>query len=898
MQKEREDEEEGIDKRRDEEEKDRQRRELRVKYLKACRDAHPDRKGGSVEKFEQVKEEYKTALRIIESSGEGGEDVKISVLETISKAVAEAFTTVWSERGCFVASQEASRPSIKRRTYISRRKMSCKAVVDGGGPADFYTPAAIVVFHKCFGKKIRSKTDTAAPAHFKTSEELARAVAAAIPPSVYDVVQKINVVKPGYINFILAHRALASVAFHGSYKVRNPDYFQCPICGGGYLKEFGLRAHLQSPRHKLEGDALMTAIEAARERNLIMNKYSGYTGASSSSDRPNRNVDVATTSGSLHPGLAAARDGDFETFRDLVEGGQWDALKEMDRHGSCALHYAAGSGHVDVVSYLVEKLGENVNRKAVSGRTDGRTALHWACRNGHLAMAKWLMGNGATYASTFDGSTPFHWASWQGHRDVCRWIVDTQGIESARVQNKYRCNALHWCALRGDVENFAFVARTFGVEPLLANAQGHTTLHKAAWRGNLALLVFMRDEIGATAEDFGRSDNNGYTPADLARLGGYPAVKTWLEAEASRSTTTGSLCVKRMCEDKKRVPPTPSKPSTPVEGCFEWICDPNSFISLLRPSSLKKTSHARVVDVGCGTSTLSRELAKMYAHVVGVDVSKDIVACMRRRYCGVKALEFRCGDLAAEDCMLPDAQFDVVVDKSTLDAMLCHTSREQYVVNVHRALVVGGVYVVVSFYSPDFVVPFLSSPGAPFASPVRCVALKGGKGALVRSGDGEEEKGEEEEEEDDDEDNGKTANFSTTATSRSVALPPTTYVYFATKTSNLDAMSDRAALKDHQMRTIDTFFQDKKRSMLTPSRLGPFKVALAESASKTLNPTGTYDALFTAAEKEQYSFEYFCEDLRVFVATRRKEMGETSEGGIGGARFSFHDAVAFLRAMQ
>lgn len=46
-------------------------------------------------------------------------------------------------------------------------------------------------------------------------------------------------------------------------------------------------------------------------------------------------------------GLAAARDGQLEELHRLVAAG-WDPLVAVDRHGSSALHFAAGAGHLEV----------------------------------------------------------------------------------------------------------------------------------------------------------------------------------------------------------------------------------------------------------------------------------------------------------------------------------------------------------------------------------------------------------------------------------------------------------------------------------------------------------------------------------------------------------------------
>ena len=46
-------------------------------------------------------------------------------------------------------------------------------------------------------------------------------------------------------------------------------------------------------------------------------------------------------------GLLAAREGDLEGIRELVRSG-WDPCSSVDALGSCALHWAAGNGHLEV----------------------------------------------------------------------------------------------------------------------------------------------------------------------------------------------------------------------------------------------------------------------------------------------------------------------------------------------------------------------------------------------------------------------------------------------------------------------------------------------------------------------------------------------------------------------
>ena len=61
--------------------------------------------------------------------------------------------------------------------------------------------------------------------------------------------------------------------------------------------------------------------------------------------------------------------------------------KDDDIWKRTALHLAADSGKLEVVKYLLEKGGAEVNVQ----NNGGWTALHLAARNGHLEAVKYLL---------------------------------------------------------------------------------------------------------------------------------------------------------------------------------------------------------------------------------------------------------------------------------------------------------------------------------------------------------------------------------------------------------------------------------------------------------------------------------------------------------------------------
>ncbi|CAJ1349596.1 unnamed protein product [Effrenium voratum] len=139
-----------------------------------------------------------------------------------------------------------------------------------------------------------------------------------------------------------------------------------------------------------------------------------------------------------------------------------------------------------------------------------------------------------------------------------------------------------------------------------------------------------------------------------------------------------------------------------------------------------------VVVVGCGTSNLSADLQEVFGfrQVLSIDYSDAVISHMKARFGSCDALSFHQADLT-QPCghVVPDGTADLVVDKSTLDCLLCSEGAVGLICNISRMLRVGGLYVVISFHEAEFLVGFLS-----LAFTVESVtSLKRSTGADVRA---------------------------------------------------------------------------------------------------------------------------------------------------------------------
>jgi len=231
----------------------------------------------------------------------------------------------------------------------------------------------------------------------------------------------------------------------------------------------------------------------------------------------------------LHPLLAAAKLGDLEKLKTTLSSLDDVSLAASitDKYGSNALHWAAGSGSIEVCLLLLEESSSvpcfAVDCATAGDKTGGKTPLHFAARNGHLEVCKLLVsrgGEGLLDLVSNDGTTVFMAACWQSQREVCQWIFGMEGGKYRQhVINAYGCNATHFMALGGDAENFEYFHRVFGLDLTVKNNAGHGVVHKAAWRGRRPVLEYLFSEDGGKI-DKGISvrevDREGWTPIEVS----------------------------------------------------------------------------------------------------------------------------------------------------------------------------------------------------------------------------------------------------------------------------------------------------------------------------------------------------------------------------------------------
>jgi len=126
---------------------------------------------------------------------------------------------------------------------------------------------------------------------------------------------------------------------------------------------------------------------------------------------------------------------------------------------------------------------------------------------------------------------------------------------------------------------------------------------------------------------------------------------------------------------------------------------PESCLDFLREVQQLQGRAGLVVVVGCGTSELSHAIhGHVFENVVSMDIDPEQIALMAARHAGVPGLEFVHADVSAQT-RVADGEADIVLDKATLDCVLCSATVGDFVSSIWRMLRVGGRYVIISLHA-------------------------------------------------------------------------------------------------------------------------------------------------------------------------------------------------------
>lgn len=324
--------------------------------------------------------------------------------------------------------------------------------------------------------------------------------------------------------------------------------------------------------------------------------------------------------------------------------------------------------------------------------------------------------------------------------------------------------------------------------------------------------------------------------------------------------------------------------------------------------SSQESISRRALHVGCGTSMLGimvlLERSWNIDLVVNTDNDEDALDFVRRQWKQISSehdangdalgeMEFRRIDYADPKTASPQAEeFDLVLDKSTLDCFLCtDTAASNMLCNVYNSIRPNGLYIIVSFHSMELLRPLIADlPGSRWEThfhvidrqvenlrrrhnptPSSCAVSQSGRDIPFTT---------------------QTSSTTTMCTrSTNLSATPgrnesnrTVNVIVARKLSSGQVEAD--AVYDHVHKVNNIWFASLN-PILTSKRQDC--IAASFSFQKELDITTCYQILFTDNERENYDMTDFLSDWTAFLSTNTALPNDV---------MTYETAMAFLREMQ
>ena len=259
----------------------------------------------------------------------------------------------------------------------------------------------------------------------------------------------------------------------------------------------------------------------------------------------------------------ACGSGALDVVKMLVEAGA--RARATDEDGDTCLDAAVWKGHTEIVRYLVGLPEVDVNHLSAHNHTalhfavqlsktdlvqvlidagaevetrsyQGGTPLYDACASGAPEIVKMLVEAGAGVRATDnEGCTCLHSAAYSGHIDTVRYLVGLPVVELNHKNATNNYTALHLAVVQGEID-VVQVLIDAGADIDTQNDLGRSPLNTACESGSLD-IVKMLVRAGAT-------DNGGCTCLMLAAYAGHTETVRYLvglpEVDVNRQNTANN----------------------------------------------------------------------------------------------------------------------------------------------------------------------------------------------------------------------------------------------------------------------------------------------------------------------------------------------------------------------
>jgi len=140
------------------------------------------------------------------------------------------------------------------------------------------------------------------------------------------------------------------------------------------------------------------------------------------------------------------------------------------------------------------------------------------------------------------------------------------------------------------------------------------------------------------------------------------------------------------------------------DSTFDWLENYATLKDIISSLNIPKDT-GRILNLGCGNSEFSENMyCDGYKNINNIDISKNVIKAMSQRNKDKEGMTYEVMDV--RNLKYEDNCFDLAVDKSTIDALLCGDNAfinvAKMIKEVQRVLKVGGYYMIVSYGTPEY----------------------------------------------------------------------------------------------------------------------------------------------------------------------------------------------------
>ena len=136
---------------------------------------------------------------------------------------------------------------------------------------------------------------------------------------------------------------------------------------------------------------------------------------------------------------------------------------------------------------------------------------------------------------------------------------------------------------------------------------------------------------------------------------------------------------------------------------FDWLENYSTLKEIIISLNIPKET-GKILNLGCGNSEFSENMYDDgYHNIKNIDISQNVIKLMTERSKDRPEMTYEVMDV--RDIKYESNFFDLAIDKSTIDALLCGDDAfinvAKMIKEVQRVLKVGGYYMIISYGTPD-----------------------------------------------------------------------------------------------------------------------------------------------------------------------------------------------------